>query len=253
MVRLSCVFRNSTRGSAAPPYLPFEMGVSTLENLHVHAERSLCGVHLAHFKGLLLNEHMYWLAAVLGFVAARRLSLAVVRGLLPCWTMGSRVAVAHGLSWPAPGGVSPDQGRNPCLLHWQANSEPLDHQGSPSSVGFDRCTRLCAHQSRAGNSSATPRAPLRPLRGGRSPTPAPSNLSSVMGLSYFASSRTSREQAGTACGVRRLSYRHGTGGSCPPGTWTAPSPGGISWTDHRGPHRTSWMTPTLSLVLGDRK
>ena len=27
--------------------------------------------------------------------------------------------------------VFPDQGLNPCLLHWQADSLPLSHQGSP--------------------------------------------------------------------------------------------------------------------------
>ena len=28
-------------------------------------------------------------------------------------------------------GILPDQGSNPCLLHWQASSLPLSHQGSP--------------------------------------------------------------------------------------------------------------------------
>ena len=28
-------------------------------------------------------------------------------------------------------GISPDQGSNLCLWHWQANSLPLSHQGSP--------------------------------------------------------------------------------------------------------------------------
>ena len=28
-------------------------------------------------------------------------------------------------------GIFPDQGPNPCLLHWQADSLPLSHQGSP--------------------------------------------------------------------------------------------------------------------------
>ena len=27
--------------------------------------------------------------------------------------------------------IFPDQGSNPCLLHWQADSLPLSHQGSP--------------------------------------------------------------------------------------------------------------------------
>ena len=29
-------------------------------------------------------------------------------------------------------GIFPDQGPNPCPLHWQADSQPLRHQGSPS-------------------------------------------------------------------------------------------------------------------------
>ena len=33
-------------------------------------------------------------------------------------------------------GIFPDQGLNPCLLHWQANPLPLSHQGSPSCVNF---------------------------------------------------------------------------------------------------------------------
>ena len=27
--------------------------------------------------------------------------------------------------------IFPDQGSNPCPLHWQADSQPLRHQGSP--------------------------------------------------------------------------------------------------------------------------
>ena len=41
------------------------------------------------------------------------------------------VIVAHGLSWSAACGIFPDQGSNPCALHWQADSQPLRHQGSP--------------------------------------------------------------------------------------------------------------------------
>ena len=43
---------------------------------------------------------------------------------------GSAV-VAHGLSCSAARGIFPDQGSNPCPLHWQADSQPLRHQGSP--------------------------------------------------------------------------------------------------------------------------
>ena len=41
------------------------------------------------------------------------------------------VAVAHGPSCSAACGIFPDQGSNPCPLHWQADSQPLRHQGSP--------------------------------------------------------------------------------------------------------------------------
>ena len=41
------------------------------------------------------------------------------------------VVVAHGPSCSVACGVFPDQGSNPCPLHWQADSQPLRHQGSP--------------------------------------------------------------------------------------------------------------------------
>ena len=43
---------------------------------------------------------------------------------------GSAV-VAHGASCSTACGIFPDQGSNPCPLHWQADSQPLRHQGSP--------------------------------------------------------------------------------------------------------------------------
>ena len=54
---------------------------------------------------------------------------------LPLRSTGSRragsVVVAHGPSCSAACGIFPDRGSNPCPLHWQADSEPLRHQGSP--------------------------------------------------------------------------------------------------------------------------
>ena len=43
------------------------------------------------------------------------------------------VVVAHGPSCSVTCGIFPDQGSNPCPLHWQADSQPLRHQGSPKS------------------------------------------------------------------------------------------------------------------------
>ena len=41
------------------------------------------------------------------------------------------VVVAHGPNCSVACGIFPDQGSNPCPLHWQADSQPLRHQGSP--------------------------------------------------------------------------------------------------------------------------
>ena len=56
---------------------------------------------------------------------------------LPLQSTGSRragsVVVAHGPSCSAACGIFPDQGSNPRPPHWQADSQPLRHQGSPPS------------------------------------------------------------------------------------------------------------------------
>ena len=58
---------------------------------------------------------------------------------LSLWSTGSRctgsVVVAHRLSCSTACGIFPDQGSNPCPLHWPANYQPLRHQGSPK-TGF---------------------------------------------------------------------------------------------------------------------
>ena len=75
-------------------------------------------------------------------------------GFFCCWRMSSRacglqvswyecsvvavaglqntgsLVVAHRLSCSEARGIFPSQGSNPCLLHWQAVSSPLSHQGS---------------------------------------------------------------------------------------------------------------------------
>ena len=45
-------------------------------------------------------------------------------------TAPSSVVVARWLCCPEARGIVPDQRSNPCALHWQADSQPLDHQGS---------------------------------------------------------------------------------------------------------------------------
>ena len=69
-----------------------------------------------------------------GHSSSRCMGLSLSRPLLLRST-GSRragsVVVAHGRSCSEACGIFPDQGSNPCPLHWQADSQPLRHQGSP--------------------------------------------------------------------------------------------------------------------------
>ena len=78
-------------------------------------------------------------AASGGHSSLRCAGLSLSRPLL-LQSTGSRragsVVVAHGPSCSAACGIFPDQGLNPCPLHWQADSQPLRCQGSPKS-SFD--------------------------------------------------------------------------------------------------------------------
>ena len=56
---------------------------------------------------------------------------------------GSAV-VAHGPSRSAARGIFPDQGSNPCPPHWQADSQPLRHQGSPPALFLMALLYFCA-------------------------------------------------------------------------------------------------------------
>ena len=69
-----------------------------------------------------------------GHSSSRCAGLSLSRPLLLRST-GSRragsVVVAHRPSCSVACGIFPDQGSNPCPPHWQADSQPLRHQGSP--------------------------------------------------------------------------------------------------------------------------
>ena len=76
-------------------------------------------------------------AASGGHSSSRCTGLSLSRPLLLRST-GSRcagsVVVAHGPSCSMACGIFPDQGWNLCPLHWQADSQPLRHQGSPGVI-----------------------------------------------------------------------------------------------------------------------
>ena len=73
----------------------------------------------------LVVEHRLW---------GERASVVAVPGLP---STGSLV-VRHELSCSEACGIFLDQGSNPCLLHRQADSLPLSHQGSPKGVYTDQ-------------------------------------------------------------------------------------------------------------------
>ena len=76
-------------------------------------------------------------AASGGHSSSRCIGLSLSRPLL-LQSTGSRRAgsaiVAHRPSRSAACGIFPDQGSNPCALHWQADSQPMRHQGSPQFI-----------------------------------------------------------------------------------------------------------------------
>ena len=83
---------------------------------------------------LFLCEGFSLVAARGGHSSSRCAGLSLSRPLLLQSTSSRRagsVAVAHGPSCSAACGILPDQGPNPCPLHWQADSQPLCHQGIP--------------------------------------------------------------------------------------------------------------------------
>ena len=98
----------------------------------------------------LFNNFIYLLLTVLGlpccagFLVAVRggCSLVAVPGILTAVASlatelrlqgpPASVVAAHRLSCPSTCEIFPDRGSNPCPLHWQADSQPLDHKGSPS-------------------------------------------------------------------------------------------------------------------------
>ena len=70
-------------------------------------------------RGLLFSLVLGLLITVASPVVVRGLQ---VRGLRSCGS-GPGCSTACG--------ILPDEGLNPCLLHWQSESSPLSHQGNP--------------------------------------------------------------------------------------------------------------------------
>ena len=66
----------------------------------------------------LISEHGLW-------------GIWALEVVIPGLQSTGSIVVAHRLSCSVTCGIFPDQGSIPCLLHLQADSLPLSHQGSP--------------------------------------------------------------------------------------------------------------------------
>ena len=117
----SCKFRSVCFLSQSRHYL----GIFLKINLFIYLFMALFGLccHAQAFssfgkRGLLFIAVRGLLIAVASLVVECRLQ---ARGLQQLWHMGS-VVVVHGLNCSVACRIFPDQGSNPCPLHWQADS-----------------------------------------------------------------------------------------------------------------------------------
>ena len=133
---------------------PEEEKIDCVNSKHKKASVTLLNYQTDFYICIFFFFFFLWLCWV--FVSVRGLSLVAASGghsssrcagLSLLWPLllrstGSRrtgsVIVAHGPSCSTACGIFPDQGSNPCPLHWQADSQPLRHQGSPKQTSRQR-------------------------------------------------------------------------------------------------------------------
>ena len=84
-------------------------------------------LHFSHFLKLIIYLGLRWVSVVVWGLLIAVTSLVAEQSL---------ELVALGLSCSTACGILLHQGSNLCLLHWQVDSHPLYHQGSPSLIFF---------------------------------------------------------------------------------------------------------------------
>ena len=130
---------------------------------------------IAHAGSSLLLRFLSSCCGPFSLVAVHGLLTAVASLVVEHWLQGTMgisscdsglkspgsVVVAHRLSCSAACRIFPDQGLNPCPLHWQADSLSPSHQGSPEMealsviqqrpyrepehLGAEFCTQACGN------------------------------------------------------------------------------------------------------------
>ena len=104
---------------------------------------------------LVVGSRGYSLAVVCGLLIAMPSLILELSSALGCvgfsrysawaqylWLLGSRaqtsIVVTHGVSYAIACGIFPDQGSNPCPLHWRIDPLPLSYQGNPANLLFKK-------------------------------------------------------------------------------------------------------------------
>ncbi|XP_032479403.1 isocitrate dehydrogenase [NAD] subunit alpha, mitochondrial isoform X1 [Phocoena sinus] len=111
---------------------------------HAAKIETACFATIKDGKVLVILPHFCWVKCIssLGFFVC--LFFLWYAGLSLLWPLPLRstgsgragsAAMAHGPSRSTACEIFPDRGMNPCPLHWQADSQPLRHQGNPL-LGF---------------------------------------------------------------------------------------------------------------------
>ena len=136
-----------------------------------------------------------------GHSSSRCAGLSLSRPLLLRST-GSRragsVVVAHRPSCSAACGIFPDQGLNPCPLHWQADSQPLRHQRSPGAA---------LRSSRPASREPKQRLPTRGSCCGRSGPALPLGPGIILTADYVPCSSSSWQESIEWCILTSARYR----------------------------------------------
>ena len=141
------------------PFLILPVTCSTMASEPLDGLKTLLlalgGVYISWllFPFLKIKKKFYYFFGLcwIFFVALHGLSLVVASGdvgvqaspgggssCYRAWALDlmSSVVLVHELSYPKACGIFPDQGPNPCLLHWQVNSSPLSLGETPASLFF---------------------------------------------------------------------------------------------------------------------
>ena len=143
-------FLQLQRAGGYSPVVRFSSAAQSCLTLCDPMDCSTPGLPVHHQLLELTQTHVHWVGDGNSLVAVHVFSLP---WLLLLWRTGSRAQTQWlwptGLVCSTACGIFLDQGWNPGLLHWQADSLPRSHQGSPIQLLLDFPALLCISPARS--------------------------------------------------------------------------------------------------------